>query len=539
VCPKRGASGLNGVLLVDKPVGMTSHDVVNILRKLTNEKRIGHAGTLDPAASGLLIMMVGKATKFSDQLTATEKTYRATITFGAATDTDDAEGSVIKTCDVDNAIFDEDFAQETIAGLIGSHEQMPPQYSAIKVGGRKSYAAARKGQALDLKPRMVEILSADLLSVDKDTQSWDIEVTVSKGTYIRALARDLGIQLGTYAHLSALRRLVSGEFSITEAYTLDDLKEQVEQPHELAQFFIPFNETGPSIIDAEMVIGVFDGLHTGHQALLEKCVASSRDRGVPAVMVTFDQLPERVLPERDVPPQLYSLDERIRYAHAYGIDHVITIPFTHELSRLTPDEFIRAQLLTRVIPRTVWVGESFRFGAHAEASAQDLKAMGNEYGFEAQIIPLERGEADNVSATAIREALRAGDVLQASNLLGRPYSITGTIDKVRGIGRAHGYPTANITDNTLYGHIGDGVYQGTVTVEDSSAYDAAIFIGIPSNSLDQRRVLEAHLIDFSEDLVDSTVTIEFFRKIRDVVQCDTKEHLTEVIKQNVKDVSNR
>ena len=546
----RGASGLRGILLVDKPVGMTSHDVVDELRKLTGEKRIGHAGTLDPAASGLLVMMVGTATKFSNDLLAMQKTYQATILFGTSTDTDDAEGAVLETCNVDDALFDEEFAQSYVEGLVGPHEQIPPRYSAIKVKGRKSYEAARKGQEVELKPRTIEVLEAHLIATCHQTRAWQIELSVSKGTYIRALARDIGAALGTCAHLSALRRTHSGEFSISNAHTLEYLKEQVRRPHELAQFFIPFADTGPSITEAEIVIGVFDGLHRGHQTLIESCVQSARENGVPAVMVTFDRLPEEVLPARLRPTQLYPLDERIALAKTYGIDHVIVIPFTHEVSRLSPEEFIRTQLLTRVIPRTVWVGENFRFGTEAAADTTTLEALGHEYGFGTNIISRASGEVDAFSSTAIRRALQAGDVEHATSLLGRPYSICGVVDKARGIGRRHGFPTANITEASLFESIADGVYQGTVAIGDGvprdmnhvgtcKLYDAAIFIGVPSNSDDGNRVLEAHLIEYSDDLVDKTIAVTFHKRTRDVVTCKTEDQLVEVVGQNIKEIADK
>ncbi|MCL2492212.1 MAG: tRNA pseudouridine(55) synthase TruB, partial [Coriobacteriia bacterium] len=304
----RGASGLNGIVLIDKPAGITSHDVVDALRRMTGEKRIGHAGTLDPAATGLLIMMIGKATKLSDQLMASHKTYRATITFGSATDTDDADGEVISLCEVDRSLFDQTHARDIVSSLVGTHKQIPPDFSAIKVNGTTSYRAARKGEALEHKPRSFTISEARLISIDPDANSWTIEVEVSKGTYIRALARDLGTTLGSCAHLSALRRLSIGDFSVDDAYDLEFLRAHVERPYELARYFTPFSGTGPRREDVDVVIGAFDGLHLGHQALIEQCVDLAHNEGRATVMVTFDQLPEVMLHPHLRSYQLYPLE---------------------------------------------------------------------------------------------------------------------------------------------------------------------------------------------------------------------------------------
>ena len=220
---RRGATTLAGILLVDKPAGMTSHDVVAIVRRATGEGRVGHAGTLDPMATGLLVVLVGPYTRLEPYLSAARKSYRARILFGEETDTDDAEGTVVRTAAVPDAVRDPAFAAETLAATVGQSMQMPPAYSAIKVGGRVAYRAARAGEALELAQRPIDVHKATLVSVDPATPSWDVDYEVSKGTYVRALARDLGRACGTAAHLAALRRTASGGLSLTDAHTLDSI----------------------------------------------------------------------------------------------------------------------------------------------------------------------------------------------------------------------------------------------------------------------------------------------------------------------------
>lgn len=220
---KRGATSLAGILLVDKPAGMTSHDVVAIVRRETGEGRVGHAGTLDPMATGLLVILIGPYTRLEPYLSAARKSYQARIVFGAETDTDDAEGAVIREAAVPAAIGDAHYARTMLAAAVGPTLQAPPAYSAIKVAGRVAHKAARAGQALELAPRPIEVYSAVLTSVYPGTPSWDVAYTVSKGTYIRALARDLGRACGTAAHLGALRRTASGPLALADASTLDEV----------------------------------------------------------------------------------------------------------------------------------------------------------------------------------------------------------------------------------------------------------------------------------------------------------------------------
>lgn len=220
---RRGATGLRGVLLVDKPAGITSHDVISRVRRATGERRVGHAGTLDPMATGLLVVLVGPFTRLGPYLTAADKTYLARVQFGSETDTDDAEGTIVRTAPIPATVRDESAARETLASLVGESLRIPPVYSAIKVDGRVSHRVARSGGDIELAPRPVKVHRADLLQLDAAEAFWEIDFLVSKGTYIRALARDLGRALDSTAHLSALRRTASGAFSIADAHSLDEI----------------------------------------------------------------------------------------------------------------------------------------------------------------------------------------------------------------------------------------------------------------------------------------------------------------------------
>lgn len=225
---KRGQSGLSLIVGVDKPSGMSSHDVVNRVRRIFGERRVGHTGTLDPLASGVLCVCVGPATRLDNYMVGHDKHYRVRIAFGVGTDTDDVDGEPVKFGSVPSDAFEESFALETLARFIGPQKQLPPAYSAVKVGGVKACDAARKGRIIELMPRDIEVFSAKLAAIvpgDGDVPVfWDVDFHVSKGTYIRALARDIGVSIGCPAHVAALRRTSAGLLTLDDCVSLDVLE---------------------------------------------------------------------------------------------------------------------------------------------------------------------------------------------------------------------------------------------------------------------------------------------------------------------------
>ena len=222
---RRGATGLSGIMPIDKPAGMTSHDVVGFVRRVTGERRVGHAGTLDPMATGLLVVLIGPATRLEQFVSASYKTYEATIAFGAETDTEDAEGSVVATAPVPPAVLRESDAQRVLDAFLGESMQVPPQYSALKVDGKTAHRVARGGGEIELAARPIDVTLAELESVDATSATWRAIFRVSKGTYIRSLARDIGRAAGTAAHLAGLRRIESGALSLDrDANSLEEVE---------------------------------------------------------------------------------------------------------------------------------------------------------------------------------------------------------------------------------------------------------------------------------------------------------------------------
>ena len=218
---KRGESGLSFVVGIDKPVGMTSHDVVNRCRRIFGEKRIGHTGTLDPLATGLLILCTGKKTKLIEELQGGTKVYEAEFCLGATTPSFDLETKIDKTFDISG--ITEQQVRDALANLCGEREQMPPVYSAVQVNGKRAYEFARKGRTVELKHKKITVYDITVNSIELPLVN--VTITCSKGTYIRSLADEFGRSLGNGAYLKSLRRTRSGEADISKAVKLEEFVE--------------------------------------------------------------------------------------------------------------------------------------------------------------------------------------------------------------------------------------------------------------------------------------------------------------------------
>lgn len=224
---KRGSSGFSLCLGIDKPAGMTSHDVVNRIRRVFGERRVGHGGTLDPFATGVLPIFVGSATRLAGLSLTSPKTYVAEIAFGFSTNTGDTDGEVVDEKTPPSNLLSIRFAEDSVSGLIGKMRQIPPAYSAVKVNGVRAYERARQGEDVKLKARDIQIFDARLLEPpwmdDDGCAIWPVEISVSAGTYVRKIAEDLGDMYGCPAHLRSLRRTETLGIGISECIPLDEL----------------------------------------------------------------------------------------------------------------------------------------------------------------------------------------------------------------------------------------------------------------------------------------------------------------------------
>lgn len=259
---------MNGIININKPVGITSHDVVYRLRKILSIKKIGHTGTLDPDASGVLPMCIGRATKTADMLTAKDKEYIAELTMGAATDTLDKSGTVIETSDIK---VSEKEISDVLNEFTGDIYQIPPMYSAIKVNGKKLYELARQGQEIKREPRLVHISKIEVLEFNLAENKFKILVDCSKGTYIRTLCDDIGRRLKCLAYMSELTRTKSGIFDIANSYTT----EEVEKMYGMGDtsFLIPidkvFDEFPQLIITNKKAEKMCNGTQVAVQGITE------------------------------------------------------------------------------------------------------------------------------------------------------------------------------------------------------------------------------------------------------------------------------
>lgn len=277
---------ISGVLVVDKPVGYTSHDIVQIIRRGTGIRRAGHTGTLDPRASGVLVVLLGPAVRLSEYVSASDKRYQAVIQLGTTTDTYDSDGQVLTNQPVN--ITEEQFVA-ALQSFIGEIEQVPPPYSAVKVKGRKAYEMAREGEEIDLQPRKIRVYSLELLEWAPPEAV--IDVYCSSGTYIRSLANDLGKMLGCGAHLVGLRRTKSGRFTLRDAVPLRKLKEAFEQGN-WYQYVIPAAEAlsdWPSVdLTSEQVDAVRHGHRIPGKAGIGKMARGISEQGELIALLEFD-----------------------------------------------------------------------------------------------------------------------------------------------------------------------------------------------------------------------------------------------------------
>lgn len=213
---------LNGIIVINKPKNYTSHDVVAKVKKILNIKKVGHTGTLDPNATGVLPLLLNQGTKLSKYLIEHDKEYEVTLKLGIKTDTLDGEGNILEEQEVDwNNLKD---VENLLNSFIGKQEQIPPMYSAIKVNGKKLYEYARKGQTVEIAPRNIEIYEINLQEINKKTNEIKFKVSCSKGTYIRSICYDIAVKLGTIGYMKELNRTKVGRFSIENSITIEELE---------------------------------------------------------------------------------------------------------------------------------------------------------------------------------------------------------------------------------------------------------------------------------------------------------------------------
>ena len=221
---------MNGIVIINKSKGYTSHDIVAKVKKITGEK-VGHTGTLDPLATGVLPLLIGKGTLCSKYLMNHDKTYKVILKLGIKKSTGDEEGEILQEKNVDKNSLEEQNVNNVLNSFLGEQEQIPPIYSAIKVDGKKLYEYARKGQEVEIKPRKITIYAIRLLKIDKEKKEIEFEVSCSKGTYIRSLCEDIAKKMGTIGYMKELQRTQVGTFTLEQSILIEDLTKETIEEH--------------------------------------------------------------------------------------------------------------------------------------------------------------------------------------------------------------------------------------------------------------------------------------------------------------------
>lgn len=249
---------MNGIILIDKPQDWTSNDVVAKLRGILHERRIGHSGTLDPLATGLLVVFVGRATRAVEFAEADSKEYIAGLRLGLSTDTQDISGNVIAEC---SDLPDEGAVRRAVNSFIGDIEQIPPMYSAIKIGGKKLYELARKGQSVERAPRKITVSSIEIIG--REGGDYLLKIACSKGTYVRTLCNDIGASLGCGACMSSLRRISAGAFSVESAHSIDEV-ENAANEGQLVDIMLPVDTLFSALPELKVPESTANRLKTGN-----------------------------------------------------------------------------------------------------------------------------------------------------------------------------------------------------------------------------------------------------------------------------------
>jgi tRNA pseudouridine55 synthase len=305
---------LDGILVVAKPVGPTSHDIVGLIRRLSATKRVGHGGTLDPFASGVLPIFLGKATRLVEYHVGDRKRYRATVCFGASSTTDDLEGELTPSA---GPVPSREAVETALGAFRGPIRQRPPDYSAIKVAGRRAYAMARAGQPIELQPREITIHAIDITSWDDSDPERPVavvDVECSAGTYVRSLARDLGAAVGNAAYLGALVRTASGHFGLDAAIDVETIRAAAaDAPDALERLLLPVDaglEELPRLsVDADTIAALVRGqmasLHEGEEPPTAGPILVVDDSGRLVAVATLQDgrlAPDKVLVELAAAP---------------------------------------------------------------------------------------------------------------------------------------------------------------------------------------------------------------------------------------------
>ncbi len=573
---------IRGLLLLNKPKGMTSFSAVARIKRLSGERRVGHTGTLDPMATGVLPVLIGRATALSSYLLDADKRYTACVQFGTVTDTGDITGEVIEKREVNITEADIDKA---INNFVGEISQVPPMYSAIKRDGVPLYKLAREGKTVEIEPRQVKIHSIEKIS-GLSNNTIKLDVVCSKGTYIRSLCQDIGEYLGCGATLSALCRTATSGFTLSQCVNLEDLSEdnisQYILPEEMAvenfrylgvsekqavrflnggqlsleRLYLNAGEDGEiirvknknqflglGVVDNDnrqlavkcvvadapkpktaVALGTFDGVHAGHKAVIRGAVES----GFKPVAVTFDMPPKSYLDSSA--RLLMTTDRKTEILSRLGIKKTVYLDFK-KFRDYSPEQFLN-YLKDELGCAFISCGFNYRFGKDGAGDAKTLEDFCEKNGIGLSVSEPVYANGQIVSSTYLRSLLAEGRADVVAELCGHPFAFTGRVIHGDARGRTIGFPTVNQLYPERLTKLKFGVYETRVMI-DGRQYKGITNIGIRPTFKNDFVSAETYVLDFDGDVYGKEIEISFIRFIRDEKKFETLDELINAIKDDV------
>ncbi len=578
----------HGIINVYKEAGCTSFDVIARLRTILGQRKIGHTGTLDPGAKGVLPVCLGVATKTCDFLVDHTKTYRAVLLLGVTTDTEDIFGQVLESKEVQAT---EAEVEDAVLSFIGTYEQLPPMYSAIKVNGQKLCDVARSGRQVERKTRNVDILDIRIENISLPEVTF--EVRCGRGTYIRSLCRDIGEKLGCGGCMKELERTAVGMFEKKDALRLDQIR-TLHRIGTLQQYLVKTdalfaayrqlqvlpegdrclyngNPVPWSVLPQERKNNVqpqeifrmyfsdtdFAGLYRTDRKQLrlypEKMFLETLSPVYRSVAVgKFDgchkghralfQKLQEIAEETGTESMLLVIDtggthilseeERFLCASEYGIRHIETIPMDPAFMRMTPEDFVKDIIVQRFHTRHLVVGSDFRFGRERSGDVAFLQEAGARYDFISYVVEEQQLDGRKISSSWIREELSAGHLEKAKQLLGSDYKISGFVIHGNRIGHRLQIPTINLSC-VGKARIPFGVYVITAATETERFAGIANYGVKPTVSGGEDILLEANLFDCDEDLYGRFVEVTLLSFVRPEQKFESLDALAAQIRADI------
>ena len=434
----------DGLIILNKQKNWTSFDCIAVLRKLLKTKQIGHTGTLDINAKGVLVCLVGSACKLQDFFMNGKKTYIAELILGISTDTEDITGKIITACE---ARFDEVELEKILKSFIGTYHQTPPMYSAKKINGQKLIDLARKGIVKERKPVELKIYNVELMSEDEATKYVEdslldenidiniknniirnfIKVECSKGTYIRTLCKDIGEKLGIPACMGNLTRIDNTGFNIENSFDIEDIKNKIENND--------YSFIKPALYlknDQVVTFGKFETLHLGHQKIINEVLNISKSKIIESSALIIRK--DDKIYNNKFRNLFLNKSEQKSKLRQYGIDNVLYFPYNEVNKKMSGEEFVSEILIKQMKSKIVVVGSDCSFGDGGKCNADDLTHFCNKY--DVEVIVLDKLELPKVynledkyiSTTVIKKLVDENKIDLISKLVGREIRYEKNID---------------------------------------------------------------------------------------------------------------